>query len=328
MKHVSILVPNGPAVLSSIVGPYKVLNKVNDFLISQGKDPYYDIEIVGLDKTYNYYNDIFSVKCTKCLDEVTETDLIIISTPFEEFDSLYEANLPLIEWIKEKRQNGSEVASLCMAAILLGFTGLLDGKKASTHWMAADAFRQMFPQVDLQSQHIITEDDGIYTSGGAYSFLNLVIYFVEKYNSREMAQWISKVFEIEYGRNSQGQFAIFNGQKSHTDDSILKSQEFIEHNYADSVSLDRLAEITNLSRRNFIRRFKKATSHTPGEYIKRIRVEAAKRILELKNSTVSEAMYEVGYNDSKAFRKTFKKVTGCSPSDYKSKFSREPLILF
>jgi transcriptional regulator GlxA family with amidase domain len=218
---------------------------------------------------------------------------------------------------------GAEVASLCVGSFLLAKTGLLTGRKCATHWIAADEFRRMFPDIDLVPDKIITDEQGLYSSGGAYSGLNLLLYLVEKYAGRDIAILCSKVFQIEFERNSQSPFMIFNAQKDHEDEEIKKAQTFIEKNYSDKISVDDLATLVGLSRRNLERRFRKVTYNSIVEYIQRVRIEAAKMSLERNRENVNEAMYKAGYTDNKAFRSTFKKITGLSPIEYRKKYNRE-----
>ena len=192
--------------------------------------------------------------------------------------------------------------------------------------MAADAFRQMFPDVELIPEKIITDEQGIYTSGGAYSFINLVLHLVEKYSGRDVAVFLSKVLEVEIDRKSQSPFTIFTGQKEHEDEPIKKAQEYMESNVGKKISVDQLAGLFLISRRNFERRFKKATANTPVEYLQRVKIEAAKKSLESGRENINEVMYAVGYSDSKAFRTTFKKITGLSPLDYRKKYNREMAV--
>ena len=320
MKHVSIIVPQGDSILSSIIGPYKALNAANDYLKKVGKQPMFDIHLVGLSDETKLYGGLFSVHPDVMMKDVKKTDLIII--PAIDPKSLGK-NLDFIPWINEQYKKGSEVASLCVGAFLLASTGLLKGKKCTTHWMAADAFRQMFPDVLLVTEKIITEDNGIYASGGAYSFINLVLHLIEKYCGREVAVFISKVLEVEIERKSQSPFTIFMGQKEHEDEPIKQAQEYIESNVSEKISVDQLAGLFLISRRNFERRFKKATANTPVEYLQRVKIEAAKKSLESGRENINEVMYAVGYSDSKAFRTTFKKITGLSPLDYRKKYNRE-----
>lgn len=329
MKHVSIIVPSGEAVISSIIGAYKIFNKTNEFLIQSGvrKDNYYEIDFVGIESESNYYDSIFSIRPTKQIEEVKKTDLIIVTTITGDIPKEIKKNEAFIPWIKEQRiKNSAEVASLCTGAFLLAETGLLNGKSCSTHWMAADVFRMLYPQVNLLQESIISEDNGIYSSGGAYSFLNLLLHLVEKYSGREAAIWCSKLFEIEIDRGNQNQFLIFNGQKDHLDESIKKAQLFIENNFGERINVEELANRFAISRRNFVRRFKKATANTPLEYIQRVKIEAAKKDLETSTNNISDVMYAVGYNDTKAFRTIFKKHTGLSPIAYRNKYNREMAI--
>jgi transcriptional regulator GlxA family with amidase domain len=214
------------------------------------------------------------------------------------------------------------VASLCVGSFLLAATGLLDGKSCSTHWMFADQFRSMFPQVNLVDGRIVTEQDGLYSSGGATSYWNLLLHLVEKYAGREMAIMASKVYALEIDRKSQSPFAIFNGQKKHEDEPIKNAQEYIEGNIGDKITVEELAIKFAIGRRHFERRFKQATNNTPLEYIQRVKIEAAKKKLEISNLNVNEVMYEVGYIDNKAFRTTFKKHTGLSPVAYRNKYNK------
>jgi transcriptional regulator GlxA family with amidase domain len=205
---------------------------------------------------------------------------------------------------------------------MLAKTGLLDGKKCSTHWQAADEFRAMFPEIDLQTDKIITEEDGIYTSGGATSYFNLLIYLVEKFTDRETAILTAKVFAIDLERDSQTQFTIFKGQNRHTDIEIKKAQNFIENNFHERIKTDELADKFAISRRSFERRFKKATNNTVNEYVQRVKIEAAKKIFETTRQNITETMFDVGYSDTKPFSGTFKKITGMTPIDYRNKYNK------
>lgn len=326
MKRVAILVPKGDVILSSVIGPYKILNKVNEYLIDTGQqsDPAYEVDLVGLSEKTDLYGGAFSINPSKTIHEVTETDLIIIPAVMSNLEQSVEENAPFIPWIQAQHAKGAEVASLCMGAFILAATGLVDGKSCTTHWMGTETFRKLFPKVELLEHKVITDENGIYTSGGAYSFLNLILHLVEKFNGRETALYCAKLFEVDIDRDRQGQaqFSIFRGQKEHADEPIINAQQYIEDNFGQKLSVEKLAEMFALSRRNFIRRFKKATSNTPIEYIQRVKIEAAKKSLEASMHTVNEVMYDIGYNDGKAFRNTFRKYTGLTPAEYKSRYNR------
>ena len=324
-KHISIIVPTGDVILSSIIGSYKIFTAVNDYMIQTGQAevPIFNLQLVGLTTETSLYKGAFSVRPDVNIHDVKKTDLIIIPALSGNIPLELERNKAFIPWITDQYKQGAEVASLCVGAFLLASTGLMKGQKCTTHWIAADNFRLMFPDVELITEKIITDQNGIYTSGGAYSFLNLIIYIVEKYCGRHVAIFCSKLFEIEIDRYNQLQFAIFNGQKEHTDDLVRQAQQFIEKHYTEKLTVDELAEKFSISRRNFERRFKKACGNSPIEYIQRVKIEAAKKSLESTRENINEVMYAVGYSDSKSFRATFKKNTGLSPIEYKQKYNRE-----
>lgn len=183
-----------------------------------------------------------------------------------------------------------------------------------------------FPDVHLQTDQLITDENGIYTNGGAYSFLNLVLYLVEKYYDRPTAIFCSKVFQIEMDRHSQSSFIIFKGQKSHDDEVIKKAQAYIESNPDEKISVEQLSSRFAVGRRNFDRRFIRATGNTPVEYAQRVKIEMAKKAFETTRKTINEVMYEVGYSDIKAFREVFRKITGLSPLEYRSRYNKEAVV--
>jgi transcriptional regulator GlxA family with amidase domain len=189
-----------------------------------------------------------------------------------------------------------------------------------------DAFREMFPGVNLRTDKLITDENGIYTNGGAYSFLNLLIYLVEKYYDRPTAIFCSKVFQVEMDRHTQSAFTIFKGQKLHGDEMVKEAQAYIESKLHDKISVEDLSSKFAVGRRNFDRRFIKATGNTPVEYSQRVKIEAAKKEFETSRKTINEVMYEVGYSDIKAFRKIFRKITGMSPLEYRERYNKEALV--
>ncbi|WP_190810457.1 GlxA family transcriptional regulator [Flagellimonas sp. S3867] len=326
MKHVSILVPKGNAILSNVVGPFKVLMAVNQFLkqTRTREDNFFDIHLVGLENDYSLYDGLFSIHCDSTIADIEKTDLVLIpALRPDKLDEDLEHNKDFIPWILHQRNvHNAEVASMCMGAFVLAQTGLIDGKQCATHWAGMELFKKMFPKVHLVSNKIVTDEDGIYSSGGAFSFLNLMLHLVEKYCGRGTAIYISKFFEIDMDRVDQNQFAIFQGQKDHDDVAIKEAQKYIESNVNDKISVEKLAKKYAISSRNFVRRFKKATQNTPLEYIQRVKIEAAKRSLESTEQNVNEVMYQVGYADQKAFRTVFKKYAGISPVAYKTKYNR------
>lgn len=325
MKHISILIPKG-AILGSIEGPRQLLSQINQFANSRRQPALFKVQLVGLTKETPICGGLYTIHSDAVLKEVKKTDLIIIPAVDGDLTAAMEANKDFVPFINHHYNNGSEVASLCLGAFILACTGLLDGKKCATHWLAANEFRKFFPNVQLIQEKIITDERGIYTSGGAYSYLNLILYLIEKYVGRELSILCAKVFAIEIERSSQSPFIMFSGQKDHEDESIKLAQDFIERNFQEKITVDQIADKLSIGRRNLERRFKKATSNTVVEYIQRVKMEAVKKSLETDRKSINELMYEVGYSDTKAFRSVFRKVTGLSPIEYKNKYNREAVM--
>jgi len=300
-----------------------MFSAINQFLADAGKEPAFNIQLAGLTPQVMLINGAFSVNTDVNYRDAAKPDLIIIPALSGSMSATIELNKEYLPWIAEQYHSGAEVASLCLGAFLLAATGLLDGKECSTHWLFANEFRQMFPNVKLTDGSIITEADGLYSSGGASSYWNLLLWLIEKYTTRELAVQASKFFAIDIDRKSQSPFIMFNGQKKHEDKPIKDAQEYIEQNVTDKISVEDLADRFAIGSRQFNRRFKKATNNTPAEYIQRVKIEAAKKQLENTRKNINEVMYEVGYTDLKSFRGVFKKLTGLSPNDYKYKYNKE-----
>lgn len=327
MKHISILVPFGHSSLVNIEGTHQVFNQVNGLLANMKRPPIFKVDLVGLEKTATQTNGLFTVNPNKLVGDIQKTDLIIVPAVHGNQKKVYEQNKAFEPFLLKQYKEGAEIASLCVGAFLLAHTGLLNGKQCATHWIHAHEFRKMFPEVHLVDDKIMTEDRGIYTSGGAYSYLNLLLYLIEKFAGREIAILISKAFMIDMDKNSQSPFIIFRGQREHEDQTVITAQEYIEQHYREKISIEDLSNRFAISRRSLERRFKNATCNTIAEYIQRVKVEAAKKALESGRKNVNEVMYEVGYLDEKAFRSTFKKFTGISPVQYRNKYNREMAVV-
>ena len=327
MKHVSILIPHGHTSVVNIEGTHQIFNEVNTIRESMGRPPLFKVQLVGISRETSQRNGLFTINPDVLIQDLEKSDLIIIPAIHGHPQQIMEQNEPFISWIIEQYKKGAEVMSLCIASFFLASTGLLNGKQCSTHWIAANDFKIMFPEVNLVDDKIMTEEDGIYTSGGAYSFLNLLVYVIEKYAGRDVAVLIAKRFMIDIDRVSQSPFIMFKGQKEHEDEPVKKAQEFIENNFQEKITIDQLASMLALGRRNMERRFKKATSNTVIEYIQRVKIEAAKKNLETGRKNINEVMYDVGYSDTKAFRTIFKRITGLSPIEYRSKYNKEAVAV-
>ena len=278
MKHISIIVPNGNSIVDTIIAPFNLMKMANSYYqkLNNLTDPPFKIDLVGLSNKPIIYQGLFSIKPTATIDTISKTNLIIVSPISGNLIKEIDNNMEFVKWIRSQRiKNDAEIASLCKGAFLLAETGLMNGKSCATHWTSHKLFSKRYPKINLIPEKIICEDNGIYSSGGAYSILNFTLYLIERKFGRETAIWCSKISEIDFDRISQNEFIIFSGQKEHSDNAIKEAQLFIENNFEKKINIENIAEMLHINKRSFLRRFKKATSNTPLEYIQRVKIEAA-----------------------------------------------------
>jgi len=322
MKQLIILVPDGQPNLITVEGTYRAFRRADFYWQQSGGTSKFQVKLAAQQHKVETTDGLFTIH-TIPFTEIARADLIIIPAIGFNYEYEIEQNQQLIAWIANQYKQGAEIASICVGAFLLAATGIMRGRRCAIHWIAATEFRKMFPEVKLVTDKLITDEDGIYTNGGAFSFLNLLLYLIEKHYDRQTAVYCAKFLQADLDRNSQLPYTIFSGQLAHDDEMVKQAQQFIAQHFAEKISIAQLASTCASGRRNFDRRFIQATGITPLEYVQRMRVEAAKRSLENTRKTIYEVMYEVGYADMKAFREVFRKITGISPLQYRKKYRKE-----
>jgi transcriptional regulator GlxA family with amidase domain len=317
MVQLALLVTNKHRMLS-VVAILDVFESVNRFYKSDGQPDFFDIKLYTPGETLLAYG----THTVHPISEAGEPDLIFIPAfAAEDLASAIGENGILIPWLHKQYGRGAEIASFCTGAFLLAATGLLNGKRATTHMNATIPFSTSFPYVLLTADAVVTDDNGTYTSGGATSSFHLMLYLIRNYCGKEMATRIAKMFAIDMDRENQMYFGTFEPALNHGDGIVNMAQQRIEKEYQDGRTIEELIQDIPASRRNVVRRFKQATGVTPIEYLQKTRIEAAKRLLEQTDQSVLEVMLNSGYNDLKSFRQLFKKSAGLTPKDYRDKFN-------
>jgi transcriptional regulator GlxA family with amidase domain len=305
------------------VGPIEILTKTcvlwRQLKESQAYGPLFDLQIVAEKRKPVTFANGITLHPSATLSDV-KPDLIVVPSVDEDVESALNKNQPYVEWVSAQFKRGTHLSSLCTGAFVLGASGALDGRKATTHWFFADEFRRRFPRVDLQERHMVVDEGNIVTCGGATIFLNLMIYLMEKYFSHALAVHASKIFLIDMDRPSQLPFKIHSFSVAQAEPAIARIQAFIREHFNRELMIDAVARRAGMSVRNFSRRFKEATGEAFSTYVQKIRIENAKRLLETTRHTASEIMYKVGYNDERSFRRLFKLHTGLAPKHYRNKF--------
>jgi len=304
MINVSILILRN-AVVASIADCQYVFTTVNSFLQERGKEGLFNVQLVGLTKEVKFNKGSFVIHTDKLLDEATENNLVIIPALDGIMTASVHLNKEYANWIAGQYKEGAEVASLSSGVFLLAFSGLLKGRECTTHWFYANELKYFYPSIHVVDEKMITDQHGLYSSGGSNAYWNLLMHLVEKYAGREMAIYTAKYFVIDLNKNFQSPFIVFHGLKDHEDKQIKDAQAYIEQHYKDKLNVDQLAAKFNMTRRTFERRFKKATRNTVAEYVQRVKIEGAKKQLEIGRKSINEIMINVGYSDTQTFRNIF-----------------------
>lgn len=306
----------------NVMGSQQLLSAASDKHKEAERRDLFAIDLVGFGDSKQPEPGKAHACPTKAWHQIKHTDLIIIPAVHNPPEAVIQNNGPLIAFLTEHYKQGAALASMCIGSYLLAATGLLNGKSCSTHWQHASLLKAMFPKVRVKEERLITDEQDLITSGGAYAFTNLILYLVEKYGGRSLSVFLAKTFMIDIDRTSQSVYSQFTGTRQHKDNTVQQVQDFIEQNYAQKFTIDQLAKKYHLVRRTLERRFKSATGFSVAAYTQKVRVEAAKKLLEAGRKSITEVMFDCGYHDPKAFRDVFKKCAGLSPLEYKQKYDR------
>ncbi|CAN5502896.1 helix-turn-helix domain-containing protein [soil metagenome] len=320
MTQIGILLGKDYKLLS-VAAILDVFDTVNKLYKEDGSPPPFDIVLMQLpDKARQTGNSNFGFHVQSIQSALSPGLVLIPSFTTNDIKQTIQKNRAFIPWLKMQYANGARVGSFCTGAFLLGASGLLDGKIATTHVDASDAFSVAFPAVKLRPDKTVTEDGNLYTSGGATSTFHLLLRLVQQYCGKEMAVRVAKVFAIDMDRHRQSYFSTFKPSKDHNDDLVASAQQKIESNYHDTATIEEMIKDIPASRRNMVRRFKQVTGITPIKYLQQTRIEAAKKLLLQTRKQMNEVIFDSGYNDPKAFRKVFRNTVGMTPTEYREKF--------
>ena len=323
MKKVIILAMRN-AMSSSITGPMDVFYQAGvmwNYFQGKAPTPYFEVKVVTTNGApFKCLNGLRIVP-DAAMHEAGKADLIVVSSILD-IERTLRVQREVVDWLKDRYHQGAHIATICSGAFVLAETGLLDGKTATTHWAFAERFRQRYPRISLKPERLITDEGDLFCSGGYNAGVDLSLYLVEKYCGHDVALQSSKSMISEMGRTSQAPYAVLHHRKDHHDPQVRAAQEWIEKNFDQQFTYEKLARQNGMSRRTMERRFKHVTGETPLAYQQTIRVAAAKRLLEKGNRSFEEITWQVGYGDSSTFRKVFVKQTGLVPTEYRKRFQR------
>lgn len=322
MATISLWVENGclSSCVTTMLDAFTIANIWQRNLAGKEVAPLFEPRIVSTDGRPVMAQGNLRLEAQMPIGDVERTDCVILSPLLPNITPLPD-NLELLRrWLEKMRRSRTTIATVCTGTFLLAEMGLLDGKKATTNWQYARLFKRQYPNVQMESEYMLTEDDNIICSGAATSIYNLSIHLIKKFGSQKLATTCAKALLVDTNRISQAPYTLTTPPRLHGDEQVLKAQAFIENNYADIERIDDIAQKVGISPRHFKRRFKKATGDLPLNYLRQVRIDAAKERLETTQETIDKITRTVGYNDTSSFCRLFKKYTQVSPMAYREKF--------
>lgn len=310
------MLDNSP--LTSVSGPMEILALANSLVAPEDR---LELQLVSLGGQPVRCLGGLSLSVHASITDIDQADLILLGAIGEPNERSLNFPVSLINWLQGQYGQGAKIASICTGAFLLAATGLLDGKEATTHWACSALFRHLYPNVQLCSEKMITENSNLYCSAGASAYQDMSLYLVKELLNPEIAQQCSKAALIDLDRHSQSQYSHYQASRSHSDELIHGIQDWLRDNLTENLTIAHLAERVHLSERQLVRRFKQATGDSPLVYIQQLRIEEAKHYLESTQKTIDSISRIAGYEDLRFFRQLFKRLTGLSPSEYRLKFA-------
>lgn len=332
MLHVAVLFLNGGCPSTALL-PMEIFRHAGvlwNLLNGLAPKPRFRVTTASIDGSPAVADHLVSLTPSCAVDEIEKPDIVFVPAgglPYEallrtgyEIDAVLARNAAVIPWLQRWAEEGAKIAAVCSGVALLAEAGLLDGKRATTHWGLADAYRSRFPKVEWRTEYLVTDTGDVFCGGGINSAADLSLYLVERFGSRDLALECAKALLIEMPRTWQAAFAHVAMDRDHNDPTIQRAQEWMHEHFKHAMSLDAIAVRVGMSPRNFVRRFKDATGQTPLHYIQAIRINMARQLLEGGRQTVQEVSQAVGYEDVIFFRDLFKRHTGLCPAEYRNRF--------
>lgn len=305
---------------STAVGAFEVFGAAGvawQQIVGEEVRPRFNVKLASVDGKPVQMSDGLLVKPEYALRDVSSVDLVFISSGGSDIDALIRRNGRVIEFVRLSHDQGACIAAVCSGVATLAAAGILDGAQATTHWSLVPEFANRFPKTLWNGQAIVTEGRRVYCGGGVYAALDLATHLVEKYTDRTTAVECAKALMFEMPRSRQPEFGTLGGPPESRDRQISRAQQMIHRGVTKGIRLEEIAGKVGMSPRNFIRRFKHSVGVSPVQYLQRVRIDLAKRLIEEGSRTAQELAWQVGYSDLAHFRRIFKRETGVSISEYR-----------
>lgn len=305
------------AEILDVIGPLEVFALASSTLQTQGGGFGYEVEILAEQAgEVQTSSGLRLVADTSWHDRNSADTLLIAGGP-----GVDSVPVGLVEWLKKTAPQVRRIASICTGAFILARTGLLNGRRATTHWSAADKLRREYPAVHVEQDAIYTRDGDIYTSAGITAGMDLALAMVEEDYGRELALHLARLLVLYYKRpGGQSQFSTTLRNQSKKEGPLAPLFVWVQDHFREELTVQMLAEQASMSMRNFARVFLRETGKTPAKYVEMVRLEEAVRLLEGSGFALEAVARECGFGSAYNLRRSFQRHFGVSPGEYRERF--------
>jgi transcriptional regulator GlxA family with amidase domain len=286
--------------------------------------PPFNVCIVGTSEGRFCCGNGIPVEPSASIANLTRADIVVLPElwlgPDEHLNGRYPA---LVDWIRERYEDGACVYSACSGALMLAETGLLDGREATSHWGYQDLFKRQYPRVRFRPEPNLCFADSsgrLVTAGGTTSWHDLALHIISRHVSPGEAMRIAKVYLLKWHDEGQLPYEPLVRQQPHTDAAVRACENWLREHFRQPGAVARVVGYAQMPERTLKRRFKLATGLALMDYLQNLRIEEAKSQLESSERAIDEISYEIGYEDPSFFRRLFKRRTGVAPAQYRRVF--------
>lgn len=311
--HISLLAYPG-CMQSAVQGLKELFFLANDLCAQGGQSQHFTVEIIDTHRLKLPSGDT---------PQLPNGIHVVIIPPSVEGQYYRQADDALLKWIRDRHLNGGIICSVCAGAFILADSGLAQGRCLTTHWGLSADFAALHPTITLDTNRILINDGDIISAGGLMAWVDLGLELVAEFSGAGIMRQLGKLLVVDTGSREQRFYKSFVPTLNHGDDAILKAQHHLQNHYSQSITIAGLAKLSCLGERTFLRRFIKATGEKPTHYLQKLRIQKACEQLESSRDSIEHVSTSVGYEDTSAFRKTFIKIMGLSPKEFRNRFCNQ-----
>lgn len=322
MKKVSFLAFDH-ALATSISLPMELFNAVNSVARLSERRDVLSIDLVGLQAGVLTLSGGLQVTPSRPFSPDLDYDIVVIPSRWRHPHLGPPADPSVQQWLRRLAAAGSDLCAVGNGSYFLGEAGLLRNRPATTHWHYLDDFANRYPSAKLQRDYLITQSDNLYCTGSVNAAADLIIHLIDRYWGATVARRAAQQFSPESRRPFSRNAYRIERSDLHGDENIALLQEWLARNMSKHLRLQDLCEQCGLSERSLLRRFRRATGHTPLRYLQRLRMELAQDLLQNSNLSIEEVSLQCGYVDASYFCKLFKAHTASSPGEYRQAVRRK-----